>query len=62
MHVLILKITILMIFTPQTASCGSERWVSNSIKTMHYLRNYDMSLRLSGACSYAGSALFSLKY
>ena len=30
-----------VVFTPQTASCGPERWVSSSMKTMHYQRNRD---------------------
>ena len=55
---------LLVVFTPQTASCGPELWVSSSIKTMHYQRNCDTLCPCGLAVyrCYANSALFSLKH
>ena len=30
---------LFVVFTPQTSSCGPERWVGSTIKTMFHQRN-----------------------
>ena len=30
---------LFVVFTPQTSSCGPERWVGSIMKTMFHLRN-----------------------